>query len=331
MSLLLRRRGLLGGSQGWDGKECVAIGNDQHIYYSTDYGATWKFWGVDGANHCWIARSSSLAENESTPFYYTGTYNIIFAKIDGTANVITSNIGGVVQGICGNGDGTVAYTSYNAGSGWQTGYQTYIQKVTRTSVTTKGSFSTWDQSGNAKAACSVDGKYAIIGGAAGYTNAFQTVNFGETWTECLATQSFGNGTNGVAVSAEGGVGMTSTPIGVNISKDNLGTWYRDTPENGIVSYGVAAAGRGDIDDYYYFGLSTGLKIYDRNGRSGFPTGYSNINSNVYTALSCNTTGNKIIGLVGGLIYYSWDWGRTWAQASTPAGVTFKEICMSKYL
>ncbi len=48
MGLLERRRALLAYTNynSWDGKECVAIGTNHNLYYSTDYGKTFYDSGV---------------------------------------------------------------------------------------------------------------------------------------------------------------------------------------------------------------------------------------------------------------------------------------------
>lgn len=332
MGLLLRRRALLGQeSLSLDGRECVAIGTNHNLYYSKDYGKTFTDSGVTsgGGYHACVTRDAETAH-----VYFVHSSGAVYhGDMYGKYSWASVGIGAIGLSICASADGTMAFVPLNAGSGWQTGYSCTIKKITRSGNTlsqaTKATFSTWDQAGNYVSACSCNGRYAVIGGAAGFTNAFQTRDYGETWTECLATQSFGNGTNQVSCAADGNEFIATGPSGQNVGTQSLAGWYHEM--DGQACYGNAVAGTFGVNEVHRVAKSDGLYIYDRAGKAGYSAAYTKVNSNRYTFLSTNASGNKIIGLLNGYIYYSHDWGRTWYQSSTPSGVTFAEISMAKYV
>lgn len=336
MSLLLRRRALMASRafNNWDGKECVAVGSDKKLYWSFDYGKTFTNSGLAAngyTEHACVTRNKARGENGAHIFFVYAD-KVFYSYMGNTTNLGYVQVG-VGKSICANGDGTVAYVPINSGTSWQTGYTCEIKKITRSgntlSAATKGTFSTWDQAADYASACSNDGKYAVIGGASGYTNGFQTVNTGETWTECLATSSYGNGMKYVCCNFEGSTFIACSQGGRNYSVNSLSSWTHGDSTNTNCEATTGVYGTNDI--YFRFDASGGLKLYDRTGRSGYsPNTWTSIGSAVFIGCACNKTGNRAIGITNdGKMWYTENWGRTWKQSTVPSGLTFLECDMTK--
>lgn len=332
MSLLERRRVLMGlrDINNLDGRECVAVGSNNKLYWSLDYGKTFVESGqANGSQsiHVSIARNKSQSTAHIFFTYGTKAYYVP-AGVSGTSQRISVDIAGTGSSVCCSGDGTIAYVPINSGT------TCTIKKVTRSSSTlsqaTKGTFSTWDKAADMVSVCSNDGKYAVIGGAVGYTNAFQTVNTGETWTECLATSSYGNGTIHATMDFTGtDCVLNGGSAGRNSSWNALSTWTHQAVSCPCECFGKT--GDGTTRMQYRVTVDGALQVYTTGTQFGWPTGsWTNTgNTTGFTQLRCNRLGNKLIGLANGVIYYSHNWGRTWTASTVPSGITFTEIDMTK--
>lgn len=320
----------------WDGKECIAVSTDKSIYLSDDYGKTWYArWAAGVWSHACIARNKALGNKRAYHWITLASNGTVYRMNNTGSSVVydTVAIGGPASSICCSGDGQYAYVPINTGTSWQTGYTCTIKKITwngsALSQATKGTFSTWDQAASYASACSNNGKYAVIGGASGYTNGFQTVNTGETWTECLATSSYGNGIKYVCCNFEGSTFIACSQGGRNYSVNSLSSWTHGDNTNTNCEATTGVYGTNDI--YFRFDAAGGLKLYDRTGRSGYsPNTWTSIGSAVFIGCACNKTGNRAIGITNdGKMWYTENWGRTWKQSTVPSGVTFTECDMTK--
>ena len=317
-----------GGSSVWDGRDCVAVGSNYYLYYSTDYGASWSRFGtLTGVDHAHIARSSDLDDSVGSSINYT-TYTgyLCFTRIGRTSYLTQRYFPYTAAAVCGSGDGKLAFACINQSI--DNGVCLY--KVSRPSDTQAGtlslkqSFWTWDKAVSGRAACSVDGQYIVFGGASSYTNAFQSTNYGENWSECLATQSFGNGVRDVDCTAQGDTFVATTPSGRPVSNNYLGSWYFDGTGTNFQGTSIAhSTGLGGKYEYYYQQSTT---LYRS---SNWQTPVTLNPPTTLTQIRSNARGDKLIGLgSNGLVYYSHDYGVSWA-ASTGLVGTITEISMTK--
>lgn len=312
-----------------DGKECVAVGSDNKLYWSLDYGKTFVNSGQANGSQS-IHVSIGRNKNQDTAhifFTYNQSVYYVPAGVSGTSQRKSINISGSGASICSTGDGTIAYVPINSNGSCT------IKKITRSGTTlsqaSKGTFSSW-AAANYISVCSNDGKYAVIGGATGYSNAYQSTNTGETWTEGLATSSYGNGTIHATMDFTGTDCVLNGPSGRNSSWDKLSTWTHATTANKCECFGKT--GDSTTRMQYRVNSSNALQVYTTGTAFGWPTGSwtSTGNTTGFVQLKCNRLGNRLLGLSSaGVIYYSHNWGRTWATSSVPTGITFSEIDMTK--
>ena len=340
MSLSVRRRLMMGAlDHPEDGKYCWVVSGsnaDSHqagrlLYFSNDYGASFTkaTTSIPGVNSVAVDPTGSL-------IVIGGSGTGYYVRRPGEGSNITFTGGGWGKSVCCGANPTTRYSVFygvNAGTDWSTGYSVKLYQQTNRPnnvPNNRATLSTWDKIGDDVGACSENGQYGLIGGAEGYTNAFYSNDRGVTWGECLATQSFGNGTRAVAVSGTGRTALTTTSTGWNRSYDYLATW---TQGNAATTWwGVAISG----NDGYGQGVA-----YLTNSNKGLWRGpISSTGTITWTKildnanikfLKTNFYGTRLLGIsFTGAVYYSSNGGYTWtASTGIPAGGNILSIGMNR--
>ena len=334
MSLSVRRRLMMGTlDHPEDGKYCwVLTGNGVSrttVWRSTDYGASFVS----------MQANNNLLGAVSVAVDYTGSAKCIssdglgFVNLKGsTSPSQTFGAGGHGKSLCCGSAVNRSFWGVNTGTDWSTGYgvNIYYQNGLNGTATKRGTLSTWDRVGDDTGACSSNANYILIGGAEGYTNAIYSNDGGLSWGECLATQSFGNGTRAVAVSGTGRTALTTTSTGWNRSYDYLATWVQGNAAT--TWWGVAISG----NDGYGQGVA-----YLTNSNKGLWRGpISSTGTITWTKildnanikfLKTNFYGTRLLGVsFDGAVYYSNNGGYPWtASTGITAGANILSIGMNR--
>jgi len=272
------------------------------LYWSQDAGSTWS---VRNTN---IQTDGALAALKNNAVLASGTRRSALWYFDKSGNYAAQSITGITNNLCASSGSEYVYYTVNAGSSWQTGYSTQIYKKTGRAgrPVLKKTFSTWDQSGRHTIACSADGKYVCIGGLAGYTNGFTSIDYGETWVEALATSSYGNGATSVDMSNDGRYTLVGSQGGLNRSVNSLASFTHDTNSN---IYSIAISGDGRV----MYRNDSNLILY----RSlDYGASWQQLLSSFGAAkLVCSYTGQVVlcVAYYGGTIFRSNDYGKSWSQ------------------
>lgn len=311
MPLLLRRRALMAAAgRPNDGRYCYAINSSNQLLSSEDYGVTWTNRGSVGA-------SPVLGIDSEGNGYAIGGGNLYVLQKGASSPSQYTGQQADAKSLCVSSPGTGLYAT-NDGSSWQTGYQAYLRKFTGNGAAVqKGYFSTWDQAAESASACSKDGKYAVFGGRINYTNGFVSRDGGESWTEILATSSYWNGTDDVAVSANGEVSVVCGSGNSNLyySTDYTQTFVAST----ALSHGGSVVSCDVTEDGKVAFLASRTDGV-RKCTSPFTSNDVQIASEIMGRIRCNALGTKLIAIGSDrYIYYSHNGGYNWTR-TTVSGV-----------
>lgn len=183
----------------------------------------------------------------------------------------------------------------------------YKKNYFQESFSQKAVFTTWDAVSQ-YIAVSADGQYAIAGGYRGYTNSFITRDYGETWSETLATSSYGDGTGDLDISNDGQYMIKSTSDGRLVySNDYLSSFHTADREG---CYGVTVSGDGSVMYCY----SAGTICASEDGGITWTVRCPSIQ--LSTKLTCSYRGKVVLAIVSGTdLYYSLNFGRTFTRVN----------------
>lgn len=275
------------------------------LYESKDSGKTWA--------------SRNIATTTTRPVLAIGGSQQVIAAGTGLQYWSPSTSGsiackGTPVNVCMSTGSEFIFYGVNSGTGWTTGYSTTLYKKSGTGGTpsAKVTFNSWDQS-SPRMACSSDGKYICIGGLANYTNGFTSTNFGESWTETLATSSYGNGATSVDMDNSGKYTLVGSQGGLNRSVNNLASFTHDNSAN-VDS--VAVSGDGNV--MYYDVSGTGFYMSLDHGASWVKRG----SLNGFSKIVCSYTGQVVlaVGNSSKNLFRSNDYGATWATVVSSGNV-----------
>lgn len=282
----------------------------QQLYMSTNCGETWT------VRDTGITTAGGLSVDVNGAGLATGGSAMWDFPIAGSYNSRACT--GTPKNLCQSSGSEYIYYSVNAGSSWVTGYSTTIYRKSGLAGTPSAvkTFYSWDQS-SPSIACSENGKYICIGGAVNFTNGFISTDYGATWTETLATSSYGNGATSVDMSNDGKYTLVGSQGGLNRSVNSLGSITHD---NNVNVSAVAVSGDGNV--MYYSTTSALYRSYD-HGTTWNLIG----NTYNFTKLRASYLGQRLIGIRSGIIYYSADWGNSWTSTGI-SGAT--DIVINKF-
>ncbi len=203
--------------------------------------------------------------------------------------------------------GSPMYCGASVSSGATTRYALlYKKNHFQESFSQKAAFRTWDAVSQ-HIAVSADGQYAIAGGSRGYTNSFITRDYGETWSETLATSSYGDGTGDLDISNDGQYMIKSTSTGGLVYSNDYLSSFHTVDREGCV--GVTVSGDGSVMYCYSAG-----KIYaSEDGGITWTVRCPSIQFSI--KLTCSYRGKVVLAIVSEMdLYYSLDFGRTFTKA-----------------
>lgn len=181
------------------------------------------------------------------------------------------------------------------------------------SFTVKRGFASRDRASEL-AAVSADGQYVLIGGEQGYSNSFISRDYGETWSETLATSSYGNGTTDLDMSNDGQYAIKTAGDKIAYSNDYLSSFhvidteseFRESP------YGATVSGDGSV----MYAYVAGQIIASEDGGSTWTVRCPGIQHT--SKLTCSYRGKVVLAHVNGTnLHYSTDFGRTFTRAEIP--------------
>jgi hypothetical protein len=281
----------------------AAINNISGIYYSSNYGAWWQQSATpNSANYICVSMSSSstfaVAGSIGGGVVYSSTYGQTWQS----SNFTTGTFGAVAMSSTGQyglaSNSTTIYYSINFG-------QTFIAS----SLTTVNAQSL---------AISQTGQCAVAGTT---TGIYYSNNYGQTWSQATGSASTGTW-YGINIMSSGQyVVAGNAGQGLWYSLNFGETWTQSTSNTTDTWYEISTTPSGS----YLYAVSQSTTVYQETNVTAIMTlsvnGLPTAGSSWQTAAMDSTGQYQLLGVNGGFLYFSNNFGNAWSTISGQSPIT----------